>query len=147
MTGLFWIGHSSFYAKAENGITVFIDPFEISDSIKEKADLILITHPHFDHCSKNDIGKIIKNDTKIIASQGCFNKNDFDRIEIALPGFSKVAKGIKVMAVPAYNNKKERVAFHPKENNWVGYIFEVDGKKIYHSGDTDFIEEMKNLSK
>ncbi len=145
MEDLFWIGHSSFYAKARNGTVVFIDPFEISDSIKEKADLILITHPHFDHCSKNDIIKIIREDTEIIAAQGCVGSEDFKNITAAFPGFSKVIKNIKITAVPAYNNKKERLAFHPKENKWVGYIFEIDGKKVYHSGDTDFIYEMEEL--
>ena len=145
MEDLFWIGHSSFYAKSKNGTTIFIDPFEISNKVKEKADLILITHPHFDHCSKNDISKIIKEDTEIIAAQGCISGEDFKNITVAFPGFSKAVKGIEITAIPAYNNKKERLAFHPKENKWVGYVFGVNGKKIYHAGDTDFIDEMSDL--
>ena len=141
---LFWIGHASFYIKTSKG-AIFIDPFRISDAIKIKADLILITHAHFDHCSKEDIAKIIKQESKIIASNGCLNKNDYNNIEVIEPGYKSNFDSIEIEAIPAYNIKNERLKFHPKENKWVGYIIKVDGLRFYHAGDTDFIPEMKKL--
>jgi L-ascorbate metabolism protein UlaG (beta-lactamase superfamily) len=141
---LFWIGHASFYIKLDNG-TIFIDPFNVGPSIKEKADLILITHAHMDHCSKNDIKKVSKPETEIICSKGCFNDGDFKNFTVIEPGFSTEWRGTKIGTIPAYNVKQERLAMHPKANGWVGYIVDVNGFKIYHAGDTDFIDEMRTL--
>lgn len=138
---LFWIGHASFYIKAKGGI-IFIDPFELPASLKEKADLILITHAHFDHCSKKDIDQIATDETRIIASPGC----DVGRAaETAKPGFSGSFNGVKIEAVPAYNSRKERLQFHPRSNDWVGYKITVGGETLYHAGDTDRIEEMDGM--
>ncbi len=141
---LFWIGHASFYIKAE-GTTVFIDPFNISDSIKERADLVLITHPHFDHCSRKDIDKVIKTGTKIIAAQGCFKDREYDSVTVAKPGFKERVNGAEVEAIPAYNVKSERLQSHPLANGWVGYVINIGGMRIYHAGDTDYIPEMRSL--
>jgi L-ascorbate metabolism protein UlaG (beta-lactamase superfamily) len=138
-----WIGHASFYLKV-SGITIYIDPFRVSDTIAhEKADLILITHAHFDHFSKDDIEKIKDSNTHIITSTQTLSEGG--NVKIAKPGFKHSFDGVKIEAIPAYNIKKERLAFHPRENNWVGYIIEADGMQIYHAGDTDFIPEMKEL--
>ncbi|MFI5412729.1 MAG: MBL fold metallo-hydrolase [Candidatus Micrarchaeales archaeon] len=142
---LFWIGHASFYIKHNDKI-IFIDPFNISNSIREKADLILITHAHSDHFSKDDIKKVMKPEAEIICSNGCFKDSDFKNFRVIEPGFETDYHGLKINAIPAYNTKKERLMFHPKSNKWVGYIVDVDGFKIYHAGDTDFIEEMKSLN-
>ncbi|MGC8495869.1 MAG: MBL fold metallo-hydrolase [Candidatus Micrarchaeia archaeon] len=138
-----WIGHASFYLEA-SGIVIYIDPFRVSNAVaSEKADLILITHAHFDHFSKEDIEKIRDSNTQIIASTQTLQEGG--SIRIATPGFKHNFNGVKIEAVPAYNIAKERLAFHPKENNWVGYVIEADGMRIYHAGDTDFIPEMKDL--
>ena len=142
---LFWIGHASFYIK-HNGITVFIDPFNVTDHVKEKADLILITHAHMDHFSRKDINKVMKPDTEIITSTQTLSGNEYKNIKIAKPGFSSSYHGIGIESIPAYNTNKERLNFHPKSNEWVGYVVTVGGKRIFHAGDTDFIEEMKSLS-
>lgn len=158
---LFWIGHASFYIKEHHtqistepfitaqphDYTVFIDPFNISDSIKEKADLILITHAHFDHWSMKDIDKVSKSSTKMIIPPLCNGSERYKGVEIAKPGFkmSIASADLLISAIPAYNLKSERLQFHPRSNDWVGYIIEVGGLKIYHAGDTDFIPEMRAL--
>ncbi|MEM0143331.1 MAG: MBL fold metallo-hydrolase [Candidatus Micrarchaeaceae archaeon] len=139
---LYWIGHASFYLKTEYG-NIFIDPYNVQ--IKEKADLILITHSHFDHFSMQDIKKISNSKTKIFATNDCVEKSDI-LIDKILPGLSVEFNNIKIHAIPAYNTNKDRLSFHPKRNGWVGYIIEIDNEKLYHAGDTDLIEEMKTIN-
>ncbi len=139
---LFWIGHASFYIKA-NGSTIFIDPFKISGDVREKADLVLITHAHPDHNNREDIDKIIKKETKFIGASKCLE--GYDTLATSKPGFKTSFNGIKIEAVRAYNNIDGKLQFHPKSENWVGYIIEVDGTRIYHAGDTDNIPEMERL--
>lgn len=141
---LFWIGHASFYIK-HGTYTIFIDPFRVSDHIREKADLILITHAHFDHWSVADIDKVSRSDTKMIISKLCTGSEKYRNMELARPGFETAIGDIKISAVPAYNVKAERLQFHPKSNEWMGYVIEFGGTRVYHAGDTDFIPEMKNL--
>ncbi len=145
--GLFWIGHSSFYIKdIKNDLNVYIDPFNLDEATaKNKADVILITHAHFDHYSKQDIDKIIKEDTEIVVAPNCLKEEKFNNSKILKPYEKYLVKGIEIETIPAYNNKKEKLQFHPKENNWVGFIININNKKIYHAGDTDFIDEMKDL--
>ncbi|RLG02733.1 MAG: MBL fold metallo-hydrolase, partial [Thaumarchaeota archaeon] len=69
-------------------------------------------------------------------------------IKLVRPGDKVEVKGAKIEAVPAYNVNKFRspgVVYHPKEEGSVGYVIELDGVRIYHAGDTDFIPEMRNL--
>jgi len=141
---LFWIGHASFYIKAE-GMTVFIDPFNIPDGMKERADIVLITHSHFDHCSRKDIDKVVKDGTRIIAAQGCLNAKDYSGMTVARQGFRERVGSVDIEAVPAYNIRSERLQFHPRSNGWLGYIIGIGGMRIYHAGDTDFIPEMKSI--
>jgi len=133
-----WYGHSSFSIELDK--IVYIDPLNIPESAP-KADLILVTHPHFDHLSTKDINHLKKGDTVIICSSGCSSKLSGQVKEI-LPGEEIEVMGIKVKGVPAYNQKK---SFHPKINNWLGYIITINEVNLYHAGDTDFIPEMRNL--
>lgn len=141
---LFWIGHASFYLKSGD-YTLFIDPFGVSDDLAEKikADLVLVTHAHFDHFSKADIEKITKQGTEIITSTQTLEEKR--GVRIARPGYTESFHGIGIEAVPAYNVQSMRLGFHPKANQWVGYIIEADGVRIYHAGDTDMIPEMERL--
>ena len=132
-----WLGHSGFKIKAAK--TIYIDPFRIKDD--EPADLILITHDHFDHFSPEDIEKIKTKKTIIITPPNCEQKLKGE-IKIMAPYRALVIDGIKIETVAAYNINKE---FHPKQKNWVGYILNIEGKRAYHAGDTDNIPEMKNL--
>lgn len=133
-----WLGHDTFKVVGKN-VTVFTDPFRLKKS--DRADVILITHEHYDHCSPEDVKKIQTADTVIVATPDCASKLSGD-VRTVKPGDTLEVKGVKIEAVPAYNTNKQ---FHPKANGWVGYIFEVDGKRIYIAGDTDYIPEMKEF--
>ncbi|MGA2130581.1 MAG: MBL fold metallo-hydrolase [Candidatus Pacearchaeota archaeon] len=139
-----WLGHSSFLLK--NSKIVYIDPFNIKDGL-EKADIILITHSHYDHCSFADLNKITQEGTRIIAPADCQStiaKSSIPlKIEIIEPGQEIDLNDIKISAVPAYNIDK---TFHPKDESWVGYVIKMNDAIIYHSGDTDLIPEMQKLT-
>ncbi len=139
-----WLGHSGFFVK--NSKTIYIDPFNIKDG-SEAADIILITHSHYDHCSFADIAKVAKEGTKIIVPPDCQSKitklNAKVKLEIIEPGQEIDYGKTKILAVPAYNIDKH---FHPKDEQWVGYVIKMDDVIIYHSGDTDVIPEMQKLT-
>jgi len=148
MENISWFGHASFFFKDQNGNRIyFVDPFQLNGRTKEKADLIFITHAHPDHFSPKDLEQIIKDDTIIIAPPDILAKIERDgSLKQAIkPNKSYEIKGFKFSTIPAYNNLPERLNFHPQKNNWVGYIFDLNGKKVYHAGDTDFIPEMRSL--
>jgi L-ascorbate metabolism protein UlaG (beta-lactamase superfamily) len=147
-----WLGHASF--KIEKGQKIFIDPFQLRVPEKD-ADVILITHDHFDHCSIDDIRKLANQQAVIIAAKMCRAKIDNLKSEVAkiiyfMPGDKIKVNNASIEAVPAYNVNKFRapgVVFHPKEMGYVGYVIEIDKIRIYHAGDTDFIPEMNNLGR
>ena len=142
-----WLGHGGFIVKdiLDNRV-IYIDPYQIGDC--EPADAILITHSHYDHCSIEDIKKLSTPRTVILAPADCQSKFqgklDFRDCVIMTPGKSITMGNIGVEAVPAYNTNKK---FHLKENEWVGYVLDINSKRIYHCGDTDAIPEMKKLNK
>ena len=134
-----WLGHASFRIEGDSS-TIYIDPWKLKGSTP--ADIICITHSHFDHLSEEDIAKIRKPSTVIVGPPDC--KASFgDAFKEIAPGQSHTIGNVTVEAVHAYNTDKN---FHPKENNWVGYIVTVDGVRVYHCGDTDEIPEMAKTS-
>ena len=136
-----WLGHASFKITGEK--IIYIDPWKINED--EKADIILITHEHFDHCSSEDIEKIAKDDTTIVTVADCQSKvtrAEVNDVRLVEPGSKLNAHGIEIEAVHSYNLNKD---FHPQSNNWVGFVITVNGKRIYHAGDTDNIPEMSQL--
>jgi L-ascorbate metabolism protein UlaG (beta-lactamase superfamily) len=139
-----WLGHSGFFIN--NSKKIYIDPFKISGNL-EKADLILITHSHYDHCSIEDIEKIIQEGTIIVVPADCQSKitrfNIPIRLIVVQPGQEFVLNDLSVTAFPAYNINKD---FHPKEEEWVSYLIKMDSVLIYHAGDTDVIPEMQKLT-
>jgi L-ascorbate metabolism protein UlaG (beta-lactamase superfamily) len=141
-----WLGHSGFRISGEK--TIYIDPYFLEPD-ERNADVILITHNHYDHCDKNKIKQLLYPGTHIIAAEGCENKLlDLDnklsnKIVIMNSGDTSHIFNIKITAFPAYNTDKN---YHPKGLG-VGYIILFDGKKLYFAGDTDFIQEMYKLSK
>ena len=143
-----WLGHAAFLITHED-TRYYLDPFKIKP--KGAADAVLITHEHFDHLSIEDLRKIVKPETEIVAPESCKeNLRAFGMgiVRLVKPGESLEVKNAKIETIPAYNINKFRapgVVYHPKEQGGVGYIIEVGGIRIYHAGDTDFIPEMKNL--
>lgn len=133
-----WLGHASF--KLEGRCKIYIDPWKIKED--EKADLILITHSHYDHLSSEDVEKLCAEETSIVVPYDSVGKLRGDVKGIA-PGESITLNKTGIQAVPAYNVKK---SYHPKENRWVGYLVEMEGISVYHAGDTDFIPEMERIN-
>jgi len=139
-----WLGHSGFLI--ENSKIIYIDPYQIKDNLP-KADIILLTHDHYDHCSVNDLNKIIDKKTVLIMTAGCQSKVvRFEiplQMEIVEPGQEFEFGKVKISTVPSYNLDK---SFHPKKENLVGYIIKMNDVIIYHAGDSDFIPEMQKLT-
>ncbi|NIM45544.1 MAG: MBL fold metallo-hydrolase [Nitrososphaeria archaeon] len=125
---------------------IYIDPYE--GEYKEKADLVLVSHSHHDHCDISKIKNIQKDDTLVIAPPDCASKIE-GNVKSIRPGERVSVENITVEAVEAYNYKRFRSPgnpFHPKGLG-VGYSLKIDDKTIYHAGDTDFVPEMKDLKK
>lgn len=142
-----WLGHAGFLVKSsENGKTFYIDPYNIKEQ-SEPADMILITHSHYDHCSFADMDKIVKEGTRILAPADCQSTiTKFKtpvKIELIEPGMESEFPDVKISALPSYNLDKH---FHPKTEGWVGYVIKIGDTIIYHSGDTDKIPEMQKLT-
>lgn len=132
-----WLGHDSFVIQGPK--TVYIDPWEVSG--EPKADVVLVTHEHFDHCSPEDVAKVSGPGTVILTEPKSAEKLSGD-VRVVAPGDVVDVDGVRITAVPSYNTDKD---FHPQQNNWLGFVVDMDGTKIYHCGDSDFIPEMKDL--
>lgn len=136
--------HSSIRINKEK--TIYIDPFKIDRNYND-ADIIFITHDHYDHYSEEDIDKVINENAVIVIPEELLtkvlkkgiNKNAIITVE---PNQKYMVQGIKFETVPAYNTNK---TFHPKENGWVGYVIEINEIKYYIAGDTDITEENKKV--
>ncbi|MEM2115390.1 MAG: MBL fold metallo-hydrolase [Candidatus Woesearchaeota archaeon] len=139
---LHWLGHATFLIKWQN-LRIFIDPFKLKDNVKKDADYVFITHSHYDHLSLDDLSKM--NIKTIVAPVDCMSKLRRLSSELILvhPNEEHKLKYFSFKTVPAYNNQKD---FHPKINEWVGYLLMLDNISIYHAGDTDTIHEMSNLT-
>jgi L-ascorbate metabolism protein UlaG (beta-lactamase superfamily) len=136
-----WFRQSAYLWRGE-GLTVYIDPWMVTTD--DLADVIFITHAHFDHYQPDDIEKIRKDGTKVVAPQDIARELSGDVTPVS-PGDSLNVAGIDVQAVPAYNVVKERLQAHPKENDWVGYILSLGSNSYYHAGDTDHIPELESV--
>ena len=136
--------HSSIKINKEK--VIYIDPFKIEKNYND-ADIVFITHDHYDHYSEEDIDKVINENTTIIIPEELLtkllkkgiNKNAIITVE---PNEKYMVQGIKFETIPAYNTNK---TFHPKENGWVGYIIEIKGVRYYIAGDTDITEENRRV--
>lgn len=135
-----WLGHSGFLINT-NGKAIYIDPYQIPEGMPQ-ADIILVTHGHYDHCSLEDIKKLQKKETIIITEKSSAKKLQ-GKVTVLQPGEKTEIDEILVTAVPAYNTNKK---FHPQKNGWLGFVLTIEGVRIYHAGDTDYIAEMKKIA-
>ena len=139
-----WLGHDGFLL--ESSSVIYIDPFQIKDDLP-KADLILITHGHNDHCSVEDLRKIVRAGTRILVTADSLSKvaklTESVDIEVIGSGNEISFDSVRISCVPAYNLSKD---FHPKSEGYVGYILDFGDVKVYHAGDTDSIPEMKEFN-
>jgi len=133
-----WLGHDGFRIDGE--ATIYVDPWNLKVGVP-KADLILITHDHYDHCSPDDVAKVSKEDTVIVTIAAAARRLQGD-VRVVKAGDSLTVSGTSIEVVPAYNVNKH---FHPQSAGHVGFIFTVGDKRIYHAGDTDLIPEMDSI--
>ena len=134
--------HSSI--KFSKDIIIYFDPYKINKDYHD-ADIIFITHSHYDHYSPLDIKKVIKDNTIVVCPEDVKEellKLNIKNIIEVVPNKDYEVLNIKFKTIPAYNINKN---FHPKENNWVGYLINYNNVKYYIAGDTDITEENKNI--
>ena len=136
--------HSSIKINKEK--IIYIDPFNINQKYND-ADIILITHSHYDHFSEKDIKKVMKYNSKIYVTSDSLKKTkelgfEENNINLIKPDETYYEDSIEIKTIRAYNIDKK---FHPKENNWVGYILKIEGITYYIAGDTDITEENQNV--
>jgi len=134
---LTWLGHASFRIDGEK--TVFIDPWKVG--AQGIADMILISHSHYDHFSEEDVLRLRGNDTVVVTVSDVASRID-GKVEVVKPGGSVEIAGVRIEAPPAYNIDKQ---FHPKSNGWVGFVVGMGTERLYYAGDTDLIPEMENI--
>lgn len=126
---------------------IYCDPFQI-EAASHDADLIFITHPHYDHFSPESIQKVMKAETQFICPES-MKKDlldfgvDSEHLTTVVPGDQLAVDDIPVEVIAAYNTKKP---FHPKDSNWVGYILTISGQRILIAGDTNYIPEHETVS-
>lgn len=143
-----WLGHSGFEIIVKNGVEkrIFIDPYSLSPSVTDKADIILITHSHHDHCSLKDIEKISRQGMVVVCPadvQSKITKLPSVQMQVMEAGDELEINGIKIEAIAAYNTNKE---FHTKKDQFLGYLVKAKKAIIYHAGDCDKIPEMDKLT-
>ena len=144
-----WLGHSGFRVNAGR-TTIYIDPYRVDDAAPP-ADLILVTHGHYDHFSPRDIDALSHERTWLIAPAAVAERVGGRVLSIA-PGEviePEFAHGVAIGAVAAYNTSKRDAdgnVFHAREAGWVGYDLNIRGERLYHAGDTDVIPEMDQVS-
>jgi len=141
------LAHDTF--KIQGSKVIYTDPFKVKN--RDEADIVLLSHEHFDHLSMADLNKVISDKTTIVASPLCSEDLRGMRVKATLfldPGKMLTVGDIRIEAVPAYNTNKFREpgkAFHPKEEKRLGFVITMDGTRVYFAGDTDFIPEMKSI--
>jgi L-ascorbate metabolism protein UlaG (beta-lactamase superfamily) len=135
-----WFRQSA-YRWDGDGLTVYIDPWQAQGTA---ADLILITHAHEDHYQPEEIERLRKDGTRIVAPHDIAAELS-GNVTPVVPGDSLEISGVRIQAVPAYNIVEERLEMHPRANNWVGYLLTLDGRTYYHAGDTDHLPELESV--
>jgi L-ascorbate metabolism protein UlaG (beta-lactamase superfamily) len=138
LDGLTWFRGSSVRIRRA-GLEIHVDPIGVSGD--SRADIILLTHPHYDNFSESDIGRLRTPETVVVAPATMKKLLD-DADHFMRPGDMLQLDGLDVLAVPAYNLDKR---FHRPEQGWLGYVFTVGGVTYYHAGDTDLLPSMSGI--
>ena len=115
---------------------IYFDPFKIEENYHD-ADIIFITHNHYDHFDTESINKVKNDNTIIIAPKSMeeeIRSLDLKDYFYLNPNDELNIDGINIKCLRAYNNEKP---FHPKSNNWLGYIISYNNISYYIAGDTD----------
>ncbi len=136
-----WVAHSCFKVTTKAGQVIYFDPHGVGEKVHD-ATLILCSHEHYDHTEESSIDNMVNPKTTLICPKSSVLKLRKYKPKGIDPGEHLEVAGIKIKAVPAYNPTKH---FHPKANKWVGFLVTAEGKVLYHAGDTDYIEEFKDL--
>ncbi len=136
-----WFKQSA-YLWQNDGLAVYIDPWGVSGEVP--ADVIFITHAHYDHYSPSDIALVKTDETTVVAPHDVAAEISGKVIPVA-PGDVVTVSGIRAEAVPAYNNVEARLSFHPRRKRWVGYVLSLGGTDYYHAGDTDHLPELEDV--
>jgi L-ascorbate metabolism protein UlaG (beta-lactamase superfamily) len=144
-----WLGHASFRITVGRA-TVYIDPYRVAEDVPP-ADLILITHGHYDHFSPQDIERLSGRETWLVGPAAVAERvsGQVHRIGPGETIDDELVRGLHISAVAAYNTSKRDAdgnPFHPRDAGWVGYELNVRGERLYHSGDTDVIPEMDSVT-
>lgn len=134
-----WLGHASFRISGED-VVVYIDPWKLSKAGHD-ATVVLVSHSHYDHYSADDVAKVAGTETKILGPGDVVGRQG--RGQVIKPGQSVDLGGVRISGVASYNPNKQ---FHPKANNWLGFVVEIGSVRIHYAGDTDLTDEMKALS-
>lgn len=145
LENIHWLGHDTF--RVDGSVTLYIDPWKLPAG-QPQADVILVTHEHYDHLSLPDIRAIATPHTVVVGPASVTAQaSAFETVTVAA-GDTVDVRGVQVHAVPAYNVDKfrsPRQPYHPRENGYLGYVLAVDGVRYYHAGDTDVIPEMRDV--
>jgi L-ascorbate metabolism protein UlaG (beta-lactamase superfamily) len=136
-----WFKQSAYLWRGD-GLTVYIDPWGVTTD--DPADVVFITHAHFDHFSQEDLERIRKDGTRFVAPRDVARELPGD-ITAVRPGDTIDVAGIKGSAVPAYNTVEDRLEAHPRANEWVGYVLTLGANTYYHAGDTDHCPELDSV--
>jgi L-ascorbate metabolism protein UlaG (beta-lactamase superfamily) len=137
-----WLKNSAFRWDGE-GMVVYIDPWGTRDD-DPPADVVFVTHGHYDHFDRDDIARIRKDGTKFVAPPDVADELTGEVTTVS-PGDALEVAGVRIQTVPAYNLSEERLDFHPERNRWVGYILTLGGTTYYHAGDTDHTPELDQV--
>ena len=132
--------HSSI--RIEDKKVIYFDPFEIENEAHD-ADIIYITHDHYDHFSIDDIRKIEKEDTVYVIPECMYNLLGGENVVVVKAGDKTMIEGYEMEVIPSYNVNKQ---FHTKEKNYVGYIVTIDNQRVYVAGDCDANEDNLKIS-
>jgi L-ascorbate metabolism protein UlaG (beta-lactamase superfamily) len=149
LDSLVWLGHSGFRISVGRAV-VYIDPYRVPEGAPQ-ANLILVTHGHYDHFSPRDVERLSGRETWLVGPPAVAERVS-GRVHSIAPGETlddELVRGVHVGAVAAYNTSKrdgDGRPFHPREAGWVGYELNVRGERLYHSGDTDVIPEMDRVT-